>query len=90
MPVSPTISLERGEGLREGAARYLMVRGDDEIGAMDARLLIAPMREGGEKGREEEEGDGSSGLMPLGSNSRRAYNRIGSFDSMRADGTAGV
>ena len=89
MPVSPTISLERGEAQREEPSQYPTVREDHSLTATNVPLLPAPTKPGVKKAQYEES-DRSSRLLPSGSNSRRAYTRINSFDSMRPDGPAGA
>ena len=89
MPVSPTISLERGEAQRDGHSQYLTVREDNSLTATNAPLLPAPTKPGVKKAQQGESGLPSR-VLPSGSNSRRAYTRINSYDSLRPDERAGA
>lgn len=84
MPVSPTISLERGEAQRDEPSRYLTVQDDTSLTATNAPLLPVPTKPGKKKAQQEES-DLSYRLLPAGSNTRRAYTRVDSYDSMRPD-----
>ena len=89
MPVSPTISLERGEAQRDEPSQYLTVQDNTSLTATNAPLLPVPTKPGRKKAQQEES-DLSYRLLPLGSNTRRAYTRVDSHDSMRPDEPGGA